>query len=747
MPEPSDLPQQLSLLQPAEAELEGVVDRISFHAEDTGYTVLKLKSQRDDELITVVGELPNLFAGETLRLHGSWSNHPKYGAQFKAERFEKLLPATITGLQRYLASGLIKGVGPVTARRLIRHFGMDLMRVIEEEPERLQEVPLIGKAKREQIVQSWNEHREIQNIMIFLQTHGVSTAYAVKIFKQYGNQALEVVKQNPYRLAEEIWGIGFKIADKLASQLGLSGEHPDRLEAGLLYALQKATSDGHLFLLRHELLWRAAELLEVKTDLLPAALERMGQRDLVILENDPENPDVYVRGLWQAETGAAEKLIGLMEHVEPPDPEKLEAWLTDYQQDVQIEFSAEQLTALRQAAASKMFILTGGPGTGKTTLSRAILDWFEHQGQHMLLASPTGRAAKRLSEVSGREASTIHRLLEFDPRQMAFNRNEYAPLDTDLLLLDEVSMIDTTLFYHLLRALPQQVRLVLVGDSDQLPSVGAGAVLKDLISSGVIPAVELKTIFRQAEASRIVRNAHLVNRGEMPVLLPPRGAHREENAFFIEAGRPEAVIEQVCELVSQRLPKAGHHPATIQVLCPMNRGLLGTQALNQRLQELLNPPSPEKSELLRGQRILRAGDRVMQLRNNYDRDVFNGDLGEVLRIDGEDQQLVVQFPDKAVTYDLSDTDELALAYALTIHKSQGSEFPVVVMPLAQQHYMMLQRNLFYTGMTRAKKLLIVVGQRRAIEMAVNNHKLVERRTRLAERLQEQLEQVQEQSED
>ncbi|HEY9839857.1 MAG TPA: ATP-dependent RecD-like DNA helicase [Candidatus Obscuribacterales bacterium] len=730
-------------MEPAREELlEGIVDRVTFQSEETGYTVLQLQTAKSQDLTTVVGELPPMYAGESVRVRGLWLNHPKYGYQFKVQACEKLLPATVTGLQKYLASGLIRGVGPITAKRMVKAFGTEIIDIIENEPDRLLEVPLIGPRKRDLIVKSWDEHKEIQNIMVFLQDHGVSTAYAVKIYKRYGNASIEVVRQNPWQLAADVWGIGFKTADRLARNLAITLDHPARLEAGLTHALNKATEEGHVYLLRAELFSRAATLLEEDTDLepgalaalLPEALERMAIRGLVILETDPDNPDVFHRPLWEAENGAARRLKELLVVPKAADVSGLAAWLAEYESAQGVEFSPEQRSSVEMAATSKVFILTGGPGTGKTTVSRAILDWFESQKLRLLLASPTGRAAKRLAEVSGRESSTIHRLLEFDPNKMQFKRNEYAPLETDVLLLDEVSMIDTVLFSQLLKAVPLRARLIFVGDSDQLPSVGPGSVLKDLLRSEAVPAVELKTIFRQAEVSRIVRNAHLVNSGQMPALLPPSGSTRHEDAFFVPAESPEELVAQILDLVTRRLPAAGYPPGDIQVLCPMNRGQAGSHNLNVQLQALLNPQEIGKAELLRGSRTYRVGDRVIQLRNNYDRDVYNGDMGEIRRIDHEDQQLVIAYPEQVVAYDFSEQDELALAYALSIHKSQGSEFPVVVMPISMQHYMMLQRNLLYTGMTRARKLLVLVGQKKAVAMAVKNEKLKGRNTRLAERL-------------
>jgi exodeoxyribonuclease V alpha subunit len=718
--------------------LEGIVERITYQSPETGYTVFKLQVPRAAELTTVVGELADLYVGESLQLSGLWLNHPKHGYQFKVQRYQKLLPATVVGLEKYLGSGLIKGVGPITAKRMVKTFGTDILKIIEEEPERLQEIPLIGAKKQALITQSWNEHKEIQNVMMFLQAHGVSTTFAVKIFKRYGNDAIRLVEANPYRLAEDIWGIGFKTADRLAQALGHALESPSRLRAGLVYTLQKSTEEGHVYLPQNELIQRATEILTVDAGLLPEAILALGRDDMVVLETDPNNPDVFLVALHQSEKRIVQRLKRLLETpVQKPHKTQVGPWLATYQQQQGMALSSEQEEAVRQATSRKVFILTGGPGTGKTTVSRSIIAWFTHIGKTVLLASPTGRAAKRLSEVTGEPAKTIHRLLEFDPRKMRFKRDETQPLEADVVLLDEVSMVDLVLFHQLLKAIPEQAHLILVGDSDQLPSVGPGAVLKHLLASERIPSVQLRQIFRQAEASLIIRNAHRLNQGIFPELLAPTPAHRDQDCFFIPLEEPEAMVETILDLVTRRLPKAGHTPEDIQVLCPMNRGLVGSQNLNQQLQAALNPLRGQ-AEMVRGARLLRVGDRVIQLRNNYDRDVFNGDMGILKAIDREDQTFVVKYPEQEVVYDLSEQDELALAYALSVHKSQGSEYPVVILPVATQHYMMLQRNLLYTGMTRARKLLIWVGSKKALAIAVKNHRLRERYSHLRERLEETL---------
>ena len=723
-------------------ELEGSVDFISFQSKDTGYTVLKVKPIEGGDDVTVVGEMPGIHSDQKLLFRGKWFSHPKYGRQFRALSYEQVLPSTVRGLEQYLASGFIKGVGPVTAERIIKHFGEDIITVLEEQPERLLEVALIGPRKQDQIVKSWQEHRGIQPVVMFLQQHTIPMSFASKLYQEYGTETISMLKSRPYDLTN-LWGIGFQTADQMARRLSESNGlwdagNLERLKAGLRHALKEATREGHLYLPLEQLLDHGAELLAVTPESLVEALEGLLQIRELVAEPRPgtdKNYDIYLNLFWHAEQQCAERLQTLLAEVEAPETETLQQWLTNYQDEHELVFSPEQHLAVETAASNKVFILTGGPGTGKTTISRAILNWFQAEGDKVLLASPTGRAAKRLSELTGKEAKTIHRLLEYDPHNNIFNKDQHEPLVCDVLLVDEISMVDTQLFSQLLRALPDKARLILIGDADQLPSVGAGSVLKDLLQSQVIPAVQLKTIFRQAQLSRIVLNAHQVNQGQTPTLLPPTGSNRKEDAFFVQTHSPEETVQQIIDLMARRLPAAGYAPENIQVLCPMKRGIVGTQSLNQALQAVLNPKQQDKIEFQQVHRSFRQGDRVMQLRNNYDQDVFNGDLGEVVSINNRDRELGVQFSDKEVTYPAEQLKELDFAYAMTIHKSQGSEFPVVILALTNQHYIMLQRNLLYTAMTRARQLLVIVGQQSAIERSVANEQTRQRFTHLSERLQ------------
>jgi exodeoxyribonuclease V alpha subunit len=701
--------------------LEGTIERITFQAEDTGYTVARLQVGEAEELVAVVGVMAGVQVGEGVRLEGEWSAHPQYGRQFKFSRYTALYPATVEGIRRYLGSGLIKGIGPVTAQRIVDHFGMETLEVIERQPERLLEVPGTGPKRVEIIVRGWQAQRQIKDVMVFLQSHGVGTAYAVKIYKTYGDQAISLVRANPYCLERDIWGIGFLSADRIARNLGVQPEAPERLKAGLRYALNQAGDEGHVFLPRDELLQAAQQELGVAPELLAQGLAGLAAEQGVVLEGER----VYLPPLHQAEAGIAASLRRLLRA--PLRQGQVEDRLAALEAKLGIQYEAQQREGLLRAAQSKVMVLTGGPGTGKTTITRGIIALLEQQGQQVLLCSPTGRAAKKLAEATGRPARTIHRLLGFKPPK-GFEHHQDNPLRCQALIADEVSMIDVPLMHSLLRALPSPARLVLVGDVDQLPSVGPGKVLRELIDSGALPVVRLTHIFRQAQESQIVTNAHRINRGEFPAL----NNRQARDFFFIEEEEPERVAALIQELCAERLPRRYHLDPIedIQVLAPMYRGETGAHHLNQVLQERLNP---KEQGWKRGGTEYRVGDKVMQVRNNYDKGVFNGDVGRIRAIDPENQVVRVLFEEE-VEYDFSELDELVLAYAVSVHKSQGSEYRAVVMPLTTQHYLMLQRNLLYTAVTRARELVVLVGTKRALGIAVRNARTAERHTALAARL-------------
>ncbi len=715
--------------------LEGVIERFTFQNEENGYTVARLIPKGKGYETTVTGVLSGVMVGESVRLRGVWKTHPEYGRQFEVRSYTVQLPATIEGMRKYLGSGLIKGIGPVTAGRIVDHFGLATLEVIEETPERLTEVSGMGAVRIERLKRAWEEQKQIKEIMIFLQSHGVSSGLAVKIFKQYANLSLNVVKNDPYRLAQDIYGIGFKTADRIAQSMGVPHDSPQRIRAGLQYVLGTFSDDGHCFATQSQLLQKSEQLLEVPAGVCQEQLIWLVGQDIL----NQEDEAVYLPPFRQAEISVARKLHQLqnslgdrLSQFRGVDWEKAFAWV-DKQSAITLADSQKE--AIRMALTSRVSVLTGGPGTGKSTIVGSLIQLLEVKNGTVLLAAPTGRAAKRLSETTGREAKTIHRLLEFSPAggSMQFMRDRENPLDSDLIIVDEASMIDILLMNHLLKAVENGSHLLLVGDVDQLPSVGPGNVLRDLISSKVIPVTRLSTIFRQAADSAIVVNAHRINRGEAPI------TSREIKDFFVfHQNDPEQAAELVLDLVVKRIPsRFGHDPSTaIQVLSPMHRGPAGVTELNQRLQERLNPPAPGKAQYNHGQRSFRPGDRVMQIRNNYDKKVFNGDLGTLTRIDFEEQLLYVEFDTGSVAYEFNQLDELVHAYAISIHKAQGSEFPVVVIPLLAQHYMMLQRNLLYTGVTRARSLVVLVSNPRAIAIAVHNDRIALRNTRLAQRLQE-----------
>ncbi len=718
--------------------LEGTLERLTFQNEENGYTVARLIPKGKSHEVTVVGTLTGVNVGELLHLQGTWTSHPQYGRQFEVEFFSVHYPATIEGLRKYLGSGLVHGVGPVTASRIVDHFGLQILEVIESEPHRLCEVSGIGTKRAKQISAAWEDQKLIKEIMMFLQGHGVSTSLAVKIFKQYGQSSISVVQTNPYRLARDVYGIGFRTADKIARQMGIALDAPERLQAGLLHTLSMLSDEGHCFATRDQLLNEATRLLEVNRAACEDQLEILIQQRDLFQEDTPEGQAIYLPPFYLAERGVTSKIrrVQLTQHdrlgvFKTVEWNRAFEWL-DQQSPIQL--TEQQKSAVQMALTEKVSVLTGGPGTGKSTITGSIIKLAQARKCSVLLAAPTGRAAKRLSEATGLEAKTIHRLLEFKPGAgNAFMRDKANPLDADLVIIDETSMVDLLLMNHLLNAIDQGSHLLLVGDVDQLPSVGPGNVLHDLISSGVIPVTRLETIFRQAEDSFIIVNAHRINQGEMPTIT-----QHGKDFFLFQEKDPQKAAEWVLDLVAQRIPKKfGFNSGTdIQVLSPMHRGSVGVAELNQRLQQTLNPAGTGKVEFQHGSRVFREGDRVMQIRNDYDRQVFNGDMGKIAQIDLEESKVLIDFEGHLVTAEFSQMDEVVHAYAVSIHKSQGSEFPVVVIPLLVQHYMMLQRNLLYTAVTRARKMVVLVGSRQAIAMAVHNNRTTERNTRLAARLRE-----------
>lgn len=742
--------------------LRGTIERITYHNEENGYSVVQLLPEGQTTTVTVVGNMLGLNVGESVALTGAWVAHSQYGRQFKAETVQTVLPATVAGIERYLGSGLIKGIGPVTAKRIVRKFGPETLTVIESEPQRLLDVLGVGRKRVDMIARAWAEQQKIKEVMLFLQSHNVSTGLAVRIYKRYGDDAVEVVKNDPYRLARDVYGIGFLTADKIARELGIAQDAPERVAAGVAYALSQAADEGNTYLPEKELTRRAAELLSVDQKKAGEGIRTLLEEEQVWVEGETpawadnravrtpvtalaEERPVYLLPFYYGEIGVTGRLRRLAEA--PAD--RLAAFqsfnwpaafaLLAADAPNRQTLTPKQMEAVQAALTRRVAVLTGGPGTGKTTSVRSIIRLAEAAGVRVALASPTGRAAKRLAETTGRTAKTIHRLLEFKPAEgTSFQRNEENPLEADLVIVDEASMLDLLLTNNLLKAIAPGAHLLFVGDIDQLPSVGAGNVLRDIIAAiedkdGLPNAqvVRLDTIFRQAEGSYIISNAHRINKGEMPV-LDNKGSR---DFFIFKEEDPEKAAALVVELVQERIPrKFGFTPDQIQVLSPMHRGAVGVGSLNAALQAALNPPRPGAFERVIGGRAYRTGDRVMQIRNNYDKEVFNGDMGQIAEIDLEEQVVSVRMDERTVRYDFLELDELIHAYAVSVHKSQGSEFPAVVIPLLPTHYMMLQRNLLYTGVTRAQKLVVLVGTPRAVAIAVHNDRAHERFSGLAERL-------------
>ncbi len=723
-------------------KLRGVVERITYQNPENGYTVLKCAVKNYNDLVTVIGNLLDVNVGSVLLIDGNWKVDSKYGRQFVAESWEETLPATVFGIEKYLGSGLIKGVGPKFAKRIVGLFGTDTMDVIECDISRLKEVEGIGEKRIRQIHESWERQKEIKNVMLFLQDHGVSTSFAAKIYRQYGNDSIAKVKENPFRLADDIWGIGFKTADSIAEKLGIGKEAFVRLRSGILYTLSSLADEGHVYAYKGQLIKRATELLEAEESSIVMTLDQMlADKDVISEPVSEEKGDaIYLPPFYYAEVGVAAKIkkllqnpaqdrlwTSLMEARKRTGNRDLSIDVKKIEAKIGMEYDEIQADAIRQAAVSKIMILTGGPGTGKTTTTKGIISAYQSFGLKILLAAPTGRAAKRMTETTGLEAKTIHRLLECKPPE-GYQKNEENLLEGDVLIVDECSMIDLVLMNSLLKAIPAGMRVVLVGDIDQLPSVGAGNVLRDLIDSGVVPVIRLTRIFRQAQTSRIIMNAHRINEGQMPDL----SNGKETDFFFTTKEDPEEAVREIVSLVQHKLSRYYRTPSSqIQVLTPMQKGVVGATNLNLALQEALNP---QGDGLRRSGFIFRRDDKVMQIRNNYDKEVFNGDIGIIESVDLQNRTLKVNFDQHVVEYESSELDELVHAYATTIHKAQGSEYPIVVMPVLMNHYVMLQRNLIYTGITRAKKILVMVGTRKALACAVRNVTVHRRNTLLKERL-------------
>ncbi len=738
-------------------QVTGVIERITFHNLDNGYCVLKVQARGHRDLVTVVGNAQQVVAGEYVTASGDWVTDRTHGVQFKAAEIKTNPPHTAEGIAKYLGSGVVKGIGTKFAKRIVEVFGTNTLEVIDKSPAFLSQVKGIGPKLIEKIRKSWEEQRESRKIMVFLQSHGIGTARAVRIYKEYGDQAIELIKANPYRLSTDIWGIGFSTADQLARNLGLPPDSPARAQAAVRHVLQEATGDGHVGYPEELLRDAATELTEIDPKIIAAAVEHLRMNDEVVrdsvtaasggressvapeAETGGSHPPlaeclIFLKPFFMAELGVARAIKALAKGPHPLPAVNVDAAIGWVEKKMGIAFAESQRAAVREAVTNKLMVVTGGPGTGKTTIVRAIIELFLAKSLRVLLCAPTGRAAKRLNESTGREAMTIHRLLGINPSTREFLHGREHPLDADLIVIDEVSMVDVVLMNRLLAAVPNYACVVFVGDVDQLPSVGAGSVLTDLIESKTVPVARLTEVHRQAGSSWIVRAAHAVNRGEVPESAPPGSTG---DFFFVEANEPEDVIRIIRQMVTERIPKKfGLDPfRDIQVLTPQVKTALGVQALNKELQAALNPGGPGIAEVKRFDTALRPGDKVMQMRNNYEREVFNGDIGRVLEVDAEEQMIVVEFDGRAVEYDFNDLDELQLSYACSIHKSQGSEYPAVVIPVHTQHFTMLQRNLIYTGITRGRKLVALVGSRKALWIAVNAAETRQRFTLLKWRLQ------------
>ena len=722
-------------------DLQGQIEKITYSDEESGFTIAKVKMDGQPEPVTVVGNLMSPVPGVILKMKGEWANHPKYGRQFKVIDYKTAVPASVYGIKNYLGSGLIKGLGPVMAGRIVKKFGIKTLDIIENKIEKLADVNGIGEKRIAMIKTSWDEHKDIRDVMLFLQTYGVSTGYGVKIFKQYKNRSIEVVKENPYRLATDIFGIGFTIADSIAEKLGFSKDSELRVKAGILYVLNHLADKGHVFYPYELLVIECVKILQVNRKIVVKAIDAAAGEGKIIIEDIDDsiekfkayNKAVYLSKFHFCETRIAFLLKRLVSSPKSIRNIKTDNALEWVQKQLNVIPAKNQEAAIRASLQNKVIVITGGPGTGKTTTINAMIKIFAELKTKIMLAAPTGRAAKRMSETTGHNAATIHRLLKFSVQKGGFQKNEKNPLNCDLLIVDEASMIDTILMHHLLKAIPFDATFILVGDVNQLPSVGPGNVLSDIIKSNIIPVIELNEIFRQARESRIIINAHRINRGIIPDIRAQDSSGSRKDFYFIQQEDPEKVLEIIIELVKERIPRRfGFNPIEdIQVLTPMHKGVIGAENLNAKLQTALNPG---KDVVISGNRNFKVNDKVMQIKNNYEKDVFNGDIGRIISISTIDREVIISFDGRRVTYSFTHLDEIILAYAVSIHKSQGSEYPAVVIPILTQHYILLQRNLIYTAVTRGINLVVMVGTDKALSIGVTNDKSQKRFTYLRYRL-------------
>ncbi len=706
--------------------IKGTIKRLVYHNEENGFVIARVDLQEPEKKeTTVVGKMAAISIGETYQFKGKWNLDSRYGWQFNFDDYQIILPTTLEGVRRYLGSGLIKGVGPATANRIVEQFGEKTLEVIEDYPEKLNEVEGIAQKRIELIKKSWQEQKEIKRVMLFLQSYKITTGYAVKIFKQYGSKAIEKLKENPYCLVDDIFGIGFKIADRIAQNLGIENDSPSRIRAGIKYCLNENAGQGHCFVYYDAIIKMTAELLGIA--------EEQVVRECTFLDNSKEiiiqDNQVWLPQYFYAEKEVSQKIADLIRFPQQLTQINIDLKIEQLEEKYKIKFATEQKKAIKEVLLHRVLILTGGPGTGKTTTTIGLIELFEDLGLKIVLAAPTGRAAKKLAEATRRTAKTIHRLLAYNPRERGFTKDEKNPIRADAIILDEVSMIDILLMNHLLKAVTENTFLILIGDIDQLPSVGPGNLLKDMIDSEVIPVIRLTHIFRQREKSLIVVNAHLVNQGNYPILK----GKQERDFYFLKEEDPEKAAEKIIHLCTSRLPRSYHiNPLRdIQILTPMYKGAVGANQLNQLMRNALNP---DGKSLKYGHQQYKINDKVMQIRNNYDKEVFNGDIGNIKEINLEEQVIKVLFYSRIIEYDFSELNELVLAYAITVHKSQGSEYPVVVIPMLTQHFLLLQRNLLYTAITRARKMVIIVGTNKALWIAIKNNKTVKRNTFLRERL-------------